>query len=229
MRWNGLVLASVLGLLLAACMPRQTIKYPLDDVTALQGSPFEKAILVVRPFQDHRKPLTNTCSEGTVAQITKDDKAFFYNCDNNYDSGVTTEISSMMAAHLRQSGLFKEVLVVDTVPAGADYLMTGNVSKFDGLKEQSTAAAVASQFGLLGALVNVANKNAYEGTTAFEEVKLIRLKDNTVVWSGDVIGHIEGTDIADAYGWSCYSKANLSLKEANGNLVSSLAKAGSEH
>lgn len=225
MRWNHVMLICILAVPLAACMPRQAIKYSMDDVTILSASPFEKAILAVKSFEDSRKPLTTDCPKMDVSQIKKGDKSFYYNCDNFYKTdSVTREITGMIVSHLKQSHIFKEVLLVDTPPSNADYLLTGKVSRFDGLKERSVGAVVAAQFGLLGALVNLARDNAYEGTTVFDDVRLISLKDNSVIWNSNIIGHIEGSDTVDPYGWSCYWKANLSLKEANTNLLNSLAK-----
>ncbi|GFO56840.1 hypothetical protein GMSM_38470 [Geomonas sp. Red276] len=226
MRWYQVIWTVSLAILLAACMPRQSIQYPVTDIVAVPDSPFDKAILAVKPFQDGRKPLMTNCPDMGVGQIQKDGKTFYYNCDNSYKTdSVTREISAMMVAHLKESHLFKDVLLADSaVPSDADYLLTGQVSKFDGLKEYSSGAVVAAQFGLLGALVNLAQNNPYEGTTVLDDVKLIRLKDNSVIWSGQITGHIEGTDTVDPSGWSCYTKANLSLREANGNLVNSLVR-----
>lgn len=225
MRWNHLILICILVAPLAACMPRQAIKYTMNDIAIVSDSPFEHAILAVKPFEDSRKPLTTDCPKMDVSQIKKEDKSFYYNCDNFYKTdSVTREITGTIVSHLKQSHIFKEVLLVDTPPSNADYLLTGKISRFDGLKEHSLGAVVTAQFGLLGALVNLARDNAYEGTTTFDDVKLISLKDNSLIWNSNIIGHIEGFDTVDPHGWSCYWKANLSLKEANANLVNSLVK-----
>ncbi len=55
-----------------------------------------------------------------------------------------------------------------------------------------------------------------------DEIKLKRTKDDYIVWQGNVEGRIEEEDYADAYGWSTYQNANLSLKEAVNKLIEKL-------
>jgi len=197
----------------------------MEDIAVVPDTPFENAILAVKPFEDARKPLITDCPMVDISQLKKDGKRFYYNCDNLYKKeSVARDITMTIVNHLWHTHIFKEVLLVDTSPPNADYLLTGKVSRFDGLKEHDFGAVAAAQFGILGALLNLARDSAYEGTTTFDDVKLISLKDNSLVWSGNITGHIEGSDTVDAHGLSCYRKANLSLKEADFNLVNSLVK-----
>lgn len=215
---GGLVLS-----LTSACMPRQAIKYPMDDITTSTNSPFAKAVLAVKPFEDHRKPLRTDCPSTKVSKIEKGEKTFYFNCDNHYKSdSIAQDITKIITEHLNKSQIFEKAILADVPPSDADYLLTGQISKFEGLKEYKLSAVVASSFGLIGALVNLANDSNFEGTTTFDNLELIRTKDNIVIWHGDITGHIEGADTVDSYGWSSYWKANFSLKEANAKLVSQL-------
>lgn len=218
-----LIVICVIAASASACMPRQAIKYSMADISTSSNSPFAQSILAVKPFEDLRKPLRTDCPRTEVSKIEKDGRTFYYNCDNHYKSdSITQEITKTITEHIVTSRLFEHVILTDGRPPDADYLLTGRVSKFDGLKEYKLSAVVASSFGLFGALVNLGNDSNYEATTELNGIQLLRLKDNTVIWSGDITGHIEGADTVDPYGWSSYGKANLSLKEAAVKLVNNL-------
>jgi len=224
MRLSYLMVICFVATSTSACMPRQSIKYPTDDITTSPNSSFSNAVLAVKPFADIRKPLRSDCPSMEVSKIEKDEKTYYYNCDNHYKSdSVTKEISKAVTDHINHTHLFEQAILSDVSPPNADYLLTGQVSKFDGLKEHKLGAVVASSFGLFGALINLAMDSNYEATTTLDGLQLIRLKDNSVIWSGNVTGHVEGEDTVDAYGWSAYWKANLSLKAATANLVKNLA------
>lgn len=221
------VVCAVLCLIVtSACAPRQTIKYPLDDVSAIPNSQFAKSVLAIKPFVDKRNPLQTDCPRFDVSTVVKNDTRYYYNCDNHYKTeSVAREVANAVAEHIKYSKLFDNAIVTDVPTPAADYLLTGRMAKFDGLKEFSVGSIVAAQFGLIGALVNLAMIDSkYEATTAFEGLEIVRLKDNVVVWRGDITGHIDGADTADPYGWSAYWKADLSLKDATSKLVSNLAQ-----
>lgn len=229
MKYVSLCIFCVVVVFASGCAPRQSIKYSMDDVTGLNNSPFAQSTLVLKTFGDHRKPLETDCKKFDVSTVRKNEKLYYYNCDNHYKSdSIARDITKVVAEHINKSKLFREVVLEDIPPSSAEYLLMGNITKFDGLKQFSVGSVVAAQFGLLGALVNLAIDSNYEATTVLDGLQLVRLKDNTVLWKGDVTGHIEGADMADAYGWTSYHKANQSLKEANSKLVISLAGVESE-
>jgi hypothetical protein len=213
----------IIGFLVAstsACTHRQVVKYSMDDIPSLTNSPFAKAVVAVKPFKDDRKPLLIDCPSMEVSKIEKGEKTYYYNCDNRYKTdSLAKEISNKLVDHINRAHVFEKAILADVPSSEADYLLTGQLSKFDGLKEYKLGAVVASSFGLLGALVNLANDSDFEATTIFDNVQLIRTKDGAVIWNGNITGHIEGADTVDPYGWSAYWKANLSLKEANAKLI----------
>lgn len=224
-----LIVICLTAALTTGCMPRQAIKYPMNGISTPSNGPFANAILTVKPLADTRKPLTKDYQYDGPGTIEKDGKEFFYNSDHWYKSdSVATEITKAMADHIRQAGIFREVIMSDATVTNADYYLTGQVSKFDGLREYRTAAAISQSFGLVGALFTVSMKTSYEATTTLEGLQLIRAKDSVLIWSGDVTGHIEGEESADPYGWSAYWKANLSLKEAVDKLLKNLLQEGKE-
>ena len=155
--------------------------------------------------------------------LDQNGKTYYYNCDDFYKvASVTFEITKAATKHIDHSRLFKQVVLSEVPPPDADYLLTGKVSKFDGLKESSVGAVIAQSFGLVGALINLARKNDYEGTTDFDGLQLIRLNDHALIWEGNISGHINGRDTVDPYGWDSFKKANLSLKEAVTKLINTL-------
>lgn len=229
-RISLLVTVCSLAFAISACMPRQAIKYSLDDVATTANSQFAKTTLAIRPFVDRRQPLKSDCPGMEVSKIEREEKTFYYNCDNHYKTdSVTREMTKAITDHLDRTRLFEKVILVDTEAQNADYLLTGQVTRFDGLKEYRLGAVVAAQFGLIGALINLAVDSSFEATTSLDGLQLIRLKDNAVVWKGGVTGHIEGADPVDPYGWASYRKANLSLKEAGTKLANSLADLRDAH
>jgi hypothetical protein len=208
-----------------ACI-KKSIKYSMDDVSVLSNSPFANVTLAVKPFEDQRKPLADCSGFGSdIAKIDKDGKTFYYNCDKFYRSdSIALEITKTVTNHMNYSHLFNQVFLSDVPAPTSDYLLIGKVSRFDGLKEYKVGAEIAQGFGLIGALINLAFKSDYEGTTNLDGLQLIRVKDKVVIWEGDVTGHIEGKDTVDPYGWISYQHANLSLKEATNNLINNLVK-----
>jgi len=216
----------IIGFLVAStsgCMPRQAIKYSMDDIPTSTNSPFAKTTVTVKPFKDDRKPLRTDCPSMEVSKIEKGEQTFYYNCDNHYKSdSVAKEITNKLTDHINQARIFEKAILADVPSPEADYLLTGQITKFDGLKEYKLSAVVASSFGIFGALVNLANDSSFEATATFNNVQLIRTKDGAVIWNGNITGHIEGADTVDSYGWASYRKANLALKEANTKLVAEL-------
>ena len=77
---------------------------------------------------------------------------------------VSTQISRQLANHFNKVGLFQESTFNSA--ASTNYYLTGNLTKFYGAQKHSTAAAVGSQFGLIGAAA----------TTGIEQKPLVELE-----------------------------------------------------
>ena len=207
------------------CMPNHTIKYPLDDVTRVPHSLFADSTLVVKPLADTRSPLATNCAPTGIAVVKRNDKEFYYNCDVHYKKGAPAEIALAMTNHIKNSGLFKDVAFDQDQQITGDYVLTGQLAKFDGLRETHLGATIASQFSLLGLPFMAFMKSDFEATTELNDVKLIRVKDGATIWSGKASGHTQGTEMADPYGWSAYQKADLSLKEATQKVIDAISSA----
>lgn len=217
------VLLSVAGLLaLTGCS--QQITYPLDDIPKAVNSPFAGNTLGVEAFRDVReKPSEKQAWYEEKRKTQRGGKDWWFNNDQEYKNKcVAPWITEMIVKHLNQSGLFRSVTLKEKATSDTDYILQGEIQKFEGYKEPSVAAQVGAQFGLIGAIATAGVTSRYEATTVLINVKLIRKDSQETIWQGVVEGKIEGEDYADAYGWSAYIKANLSLKEAVNHLIDEL-------
>lgn len=217
------MLAFAVVIVATGCMPNHTIKYPLDDITRIPHSLFANSTLIVKPLVDARSPLVTNCNPTSIAVVKRNDREFYYNCDVHYKTRAPTEIALAMIDHIKKSGLFKDVAFGQDQQITGDYVLTGQVAKFDGLRETHLGATIAAQFSLLGLPFMAFMKSDFEATTELNDVKLLRVKDGATVWSGKTSGHIQGTEMADPYGWSAYQKADLSLKEATQKVIDGIS------
>jgi hypothetical protein len=155
--------------------------------------------------------------------VKRNDNEFYYNCDVHYKKGAPSEIALAMADHIRSAGLFKEVAFGQNEQVTGDYVLTGQLARFDGLRETHLGAVIAQSFSLLGYPFLLMMKSDYEATTELNEVNLVRVKDGATIWSGKANAHIQGTEMADPYGWTAYEKADLSLKQATQKVIDGIS------
>ncbi len=218
------ILLALTGLLvLSGCS--QPITYSLDDIPRAVNSPFADNTLGVETLEDVREPSKRPpwYEEQRITQ--REGKDWWFNDDREYKNKcVAPWITEMVVKHLNQSGLFHSVTLKEKAKSDTDYILQGEIKKFEGYKAKSIAAQIGAQLGLIGALATAGVTSQYEATTVFNNVKLIRRDSQETIWQGVIEGKIEGDDYADAYGWSAYAKANESLKEAVNQLIDKLVK-----
>jgi len=209
----------------AGCLPNHTIKYSLDDVARVSRSTFAESTLVVKPLVDARHPLVAVadCARNEIAVVTRNDREFYYNCDVHYKTGAPAEVAQAMSDHIKKSGLFKDVAFGQGPQITGDYILSGELAKFEGLRETHLGATIAAQFSLLGLPFMAFMRSDYEATTELNDMKLVRVKDGATIWSGRESGHLQGTEMADPYGWTAYEKADLSLKEATQKIIADIS------
>lgn len=214
-----------LALLGAGCSTVQPIKYSLDDVKPSENKVASVAVKV-HLLEDRRK---TTKKNEVLFQST--DKASAYqgktvcmNSEKNYETDkVSAQVTQMIKAHLSKK--YPDIKVLNNDSAKADYEMKGEIGEFFAVQEQSVAAMVGQQFGLIGAL---ATMNA---TTVGEiAISLNNLVINDS--SGKVVSEIAsigknwtGEFHADAYCWAPYWNINDKLKLVIEELVT---KVGTE-
>jgi len=212
----------------------QPITYSLDDIPKAVNSPFTSNTLGVEAFEDVREniPVKQAWYKSFYKErrIThRGGKGWWFNDDQEYKNKcVAPGITEMIVKHLNRSGLFHSVTLKEKARSDTDYILQGGIKTFEGYKEKSVAAQIGAQFGLIGALATSGVTSQYEATTVLNNVKLIRRDSQETIWQGVIEGKIEGEDYADAQGFSAYTKANISLKEAVNQLIDELKETTAE-
>jgi hypothetical protein len=223
MRMKRVVALVLLLAALTACV-YQHIEYSIKDIQPVRGSVFASADLVVVPFEDARV-LTGKADvrrESMGLEVPKQD-GWFVNGEGFYpEGGVPHDLSVMLVRHIAASQLFKNVRFAERPESGV-YLLRGRITEFRGYKEPSLKAAFLQYFALAGVLARLPLKSRYKGRTVLSDVQLIAPDGETVLWNGNVVGEVAGSDMAEPYGWSAYTEANKSLKTACEKLVEELA------
>lgn len=226
---KGILLILTGLLVLTGCS--QQITYSLDGIPKAVNSTFTSNTLGVEAFKDVRvKPSNKQALFGKVQRVTqRGGKDWWFNDDREYKNQcVAPWITEMIVKHLNQSELFRSVTLKENATSDTDYILQGEIKKFEGYKEKSIGAEIGAQFGLIGAIATAGITNQYEATTVLNNVKLIRRDSQETIWQSVIEGKIEGEDYADAQGWSAYEKANLSLKDAVNQLIDELMETTAE-
>ena len=236
------ILALVVGcsvgfLFTSGCKIIQKITYPITDIQTVANARFTGKSLAVKTFADARETTQRASPSGITQSwvfrrsiwykdkmiIKRNGVDWYLNHNDHYrNKNINPWISQMIANHLNASHMFASVSFEGAGLPHSDYVLEGTIKKFEGYKEKSAAAEVGASFALIGGLATMGVKSRYEGTTLLIDVTLIEGSSGKSVWQGTVQGHVEGVDHADAYGWSAYAKANLSLKQAVDNLIQEL-------
>lgn len=198
----------------------QTVKYSLRDVAPAGSVQFNNKTLAVKSFVNQRPTPEELNTKGTGPGVVtvEDGSKWFFNSDENYKSDLLVMIPKMIAAHIDASGLFKSA----KFNGNANYTLEGTIKNFDSYKKIDSRTATGKYFGLIGTLTTAGIESEYSACVLIQA----RLSDSrgNVVWSGNVESKLKGSDYADIYGWSAYTKANEALKEATNKLIRELEK-----
>jgi hypothetical protein len=100
-----------------------------------------------------------------------------------------------------------------------DYYITGSLSYFYGLQEFSTAAAVGSQFGLIGALATSGVKTPADIIIEIKDIALYDKNGNLVQEFGTYRKEYSEELRADAYCWCIYGNMSQKLLSFNDGLA----------
>jgi hypothetical protein len=209
----------LIGLLFFSSCATQKINYPIENMQNKTKTSFSGKSLAVKMFIDDRT-LFKQEKNGKNRKIENGNTTWFFNNTNQYkDKNVSLLITQMIAKHLNATNIFKLAEYQNGDTYRYDYILDGTIKEFSGFKEESTTTEIGAAFGLLGALATSNVQSRYKGTTILVNMTLRENKTNRIIWNGDIQGDVEGSDYADADGWSAYEKANLSLKEAVNKLI----------
>jgi hypothetical protein len=209
----------------SGCLYRRDISYSVRKIQPAPKSAFTSCDLEVALFEDARAPdpASSAWYKFIYPRVPKNDEDFFYNSDRYYKKGeVPKKISKMIAKHLKAVKLFRTVTFAEKGPSPRTWLLTGKIRRFEGLKEPTISPEMASQFGLIGAIITSMTKTEYQGYVVLSDVRLLR-PDRTVAWEGEAVAETSGENMADPSGWDAYVRADEALKVAVASLVKKLS------
>ncbi|MCC8145021.1 MAG: hypothetical protein LIO93_00985 [Bacteroidales bacterium] len=199
-----------------SCSPSQKITYNLDKV---QPNTESVGIIVsVQPFGDLRSESEINQNQLNAKRMveTINEKSTCINADKLYKVPVGTQMADIFSQYLNKRMYFGEVVL--NQKNQADYYITANIKHFIGQQEFSSAAAVGSHFGLIGALVTANVKTKGEIIIELTDIAIYDKEDNCIAQVGDFKKEFSGEFPADASCSCIYRNINNCLAEFNEEL-----------
>lgn len=223
-RFGKFILVSTLFGGLVGCAINQPIRYETSNIAPSSVTQLKDITLSVESFADNKKDVNENGIVFVEGRETKiGDKRVCINSEEHYNKEpAAKQITLTVSEHLKQRGAFKDVLVDSK--AAADFQLQGAVRQFYGQQDFSYAAAVGSQFGLIGALVTMNSTTPGIIKIEFTDLKLVDKNGTPVETLKDISKIFEGEFPADAYCWQVYWNANLKLKEVVDVLADNIEK-----
>jgi hypothetical protein len=214
--------------LLTGCSLTQKISYETKDLGAYNKTGAIPIAVEVRMFTDtraevpeHKVVFTKKSNEVVLDDEWHDDKRYCVNVERHYKKdSVSAEVTGMLVKHINQTKLFSRASYQGDEKC--DYYLVGNLRSFYGEQEYSYKAAVASQFGLIGAVV--ASTATTPGTIRIEltDLKLFKKSGELVKDMGNFSKLYSEELSADAHCWCIYWNMNEKLKDFNSHLVAKI-------
>ena len=209
----------LLPLFLIGCTVSQKIAYTTDDIAAPKTIKLLPMKVEIRVLNDNRANINENSMLFTKSnQIKVDGKSYFVNSERNYKKdSVASQITRIMVEHFNKARLFDMTFYGQS--NYSDYYITGTLNSFYGEQKFSSAAAVGSQFGLIGALATAKVKTPGKIIIDISDLKLFK-KDGTLVKDlGNFYKEYKDDFRADAYGISIFGNVNEKLKDFNSHLI----------
>ncbi len=209
----------LLPLMLVGCSLSQKITYRTDDLSAPETVKTLPAMVEVRIFTDNRLNVPeNGILFNNPRQFKLDDKWTCINSEKHYKKdSVSSQITRIMVDHFNKARLFNMTFYKNS--PYSNYYLTGTLNSFYCKQEWSRAAAVGSQFGLVGALATSGIKTPGIITIDISDLKLYK-KDGTLVRDfGNFYKEYKEDFSADGYCWCAYWNSNKMLKDFNTQLI----------
>jgi len=200
-----------------SCSMNQKIVYKTDNIPALSNS--IPITVSIKEFSDERKNNSeNLLFFDNGKQTKHDKKTVCINSERHYKKEtVTLQISRQIAEHFDRIKLFQQTTFVDN--SQTDYYLTGSLSYFYGVQGFSTAAAVGSQFGLIGALATSGAKTPAEIIIEIKDIALYDKNGNLVQDFGTYRKNYSEELHADAYCWCIYGNINQKFQDFTNGLA----------
>jgi hypothetical protein len=209
----------LLPFFLIGCTVSQKVVYKTDDISASQTTKTIPMKVEIRVLNDNRANINENSILFTNSKQTKlEGKSYFINAEKNYQKdSVASQITRLMVEHFNKAKLFEMTFYGQS--NYSDYYITGTLNSFYGEQQYSSAAAVGSQFGLIGALATANVKTPGKIIIDISDLKLFK-KDGTLIKDfGSFYKEYKDDFKADAYGWCIYGNVNEKLKDFNTHLI----------
>jgi len=209
----------LLPLFLIGCTVSQKIVYKIDDLSASQTTKTIPMKVEIRVSNDNRANINeNSILFSKTNQTKVEGKPYFINAEKYYKKdSVASQITRIMVEHFNKAKLFEMTFYGQS--NYSDYYITGTLNSFYGEQKYSSAAAVGSQFGLIGALATANAKTPGKITIDISDLKLFK-KDGTFIKDlGSFYKEYKDDFAVDAYGWCIYRNVNEKLKDFNTHLI----------
>jgi len=227
-RFSQLVLVSLFLSGLLGCALNQPIRYNMSDIAPSGMTELKGITLSVEPFSDSRTLVRENGIVFTAGRETRiDGKKVCINSEEHYNKEpVASQITAAVSEHLKQRAAFKEVLV--NSKNSADFQLQGSIRQFYSQQNFSYAAAVGSQFGLIGALVTMNAKTLGTIKIEFTDLRILDRDGNQVKALESIVKTFENELPADAYCWQAFWNANSKLRLVVDLLAENVEKGLSE-
>jgi len=199
------------------CCVNQKITYKTDYIPALSTT--IPITVSIKELSDERKSNSkNSLLFENDRQTRHNKKSVCINSEIYYrKETVTFQISRQIAEHFDKMKLFQRTTFADD--SQTDYYITGSLSYFYGMQDFSTAAAVGSQFGLIGALATSGITTPAEIIIEIKDITLYDKNGNLVQEFGTYRKRYSEELHADAYCWCIYGNINQKLQDFNDGLA----------
>lgn len=170
--------------------------YRVLDVPLLGGGPLSRHSLVIRPFVDRRPAadVARTSRKTEGASIEQDGRTWYVATDDQFMTiaGVPEGISDAIAIHLDATHLFESIQISDKQPPPADFVLAGDLVELVGMREaRDVSEALIAMQGLPGLVLLVTQQAELRGRAKLENVRLVRVADDRVVWQGNLEGAVD--------------------------------------
>ena len=201
----------IVPILFMSCSVSQKIAYRTDNIPAFSSS--IPITVSIRELSDKRiSNYDNLLLFEKGREIRYNRKRVCINSEKHYKKEpVTFQISRQMAEHFDKVKLFRRTTFFDN--ARTDYYITGSLSYFYGMQDFSTAVAVGSQFGIIGALATSGTKTPADIIIEIKDLALYNKNGRLVQKFGTYRREYFEELYVDAACWCIYANMNQKLSD----------------
>ena len=201
----------IVPILFMSCSVNQKIAYRTDNLLIFSNS--IPITVSIKELSDKRRSYSdNLLLFNNGKEIRYERKRVCINSEKHYNKEtVTWQISRQMAEHFDKVKLFRRTTFANENQT--NYYITGSLSYFYGMQDFSTAVAVGSQFGLIGALATSGTKTPADIVIEIKDLALYDKKGRLVQNFGTYRQEYFEELYVDAACWCIYGNMNQKLSD----------------